>query len=235
MGPVFLYSCQLWTFALSSWGSVMPRLPRSWSVLVFPLHLLPPSPLQALKDSKVVEIVEEKVRRREEPEKWPLPGPPIVDYSQTDFSQLLNCPEFVPRQHYQKETGRYPAGMWMPPCCPCLPASSPARGWHQEEDWRDEDLPFLPFRVCAWLSPCSHPSANQNRGGQQPKDAAQGPVRQPPWPGFWELDWSEEKASALSSATQGGWGLFPILDSRGLGWRVWNGYHIGTELCVLRE
>uniref|UniRef100_A0A8C2RG83 HTH La-type RNA-binding domain-containing protein n=1 Tax=Capra hircus TaxID=9925 RepID=A0A8C2RG83_CAPHI len=62
----------------------------------------------ALKDSKVVEIVEEKVRRREEPEKWPLPGPPIVDYSQTDFSQLLNCPEFVPRQHYQKETESAP-------------------------------------------------------------------------------------------------------------------------------
>lgn len=67
-------------------------------------------PLQALKDSTVVEIVEEKVRRREQPEKWPLPGPPIVDYSQTDFSQLLNCPEFVPRQHYQKETGRCPSG-----------------------------------------------------------------------------------------------------------------------------
>ena len=62
----------------------------------------------ALKDSKVVEMVEEKVRRREEPEKWPLPGPPIVDYSQTDFSQLLNCPEFVPRQHYQKETESAP-------------------------------------------------------------------------------------------------------------------------------
>ncbi|XP_009448301.1 la-related protein 1 isoform X4 [Pan troglodytes] len=60
----------------------------------------------ALKDSKVVEIVDEKVRRREEPEKWPLP--PIVDYSQTDFSQLLNCPEFVPRQHYQKETESAP-------------------------------------------------------------------------------------------------------------------------------
>lgn len=63
----------------------------------------------------MVEIVDEKVRRREEPEKWPLPGPPIVDYSQTDFSQLLNCPEFVPRQHYQKETGRYPDSIWVPP------------------------------------------------------------------------------------------------------------------------
>ncbi|XP_004695804.2 PREDICTED: la-related protein 1-like, partial [Condylura cristata] len=56
----------------------------------------------------VVEMVDEKVRRREEPEKWPLPGPPIVDYSQTDFSQLLNCPEFVPRQHCQKETESAP-------------------------------------------------------------------------------------------------------------------------------
>lgn len=85
------------------------------SIQVFPLHPLSFSPLQALKDSKVVEIVDEKVRRREEPEKWPLPGPPIVDYSQTDFSQLLNCPEFVPRQHYQKETGMHPSGIRVPP------------------------------------------------------------------------------------------------------------------------
>lgn len=53
-------------------------------------------------------MVEEKVRRREEPEKWPLPGPPVVDHSQTDFSQLLNSPEFVPCQHYQKETESVP-------------------------------------------------------------------------------------------------------------------------------
>lgn len=118
-GTSFLILLPALDLPLSSWGSVIYQLPRSQSVHVFPLHLLPLSPLQALKDSKVVEIVDEKVRRREEPEKWPLPGPPIVDYSQTDFSQLLNCPEFVPRQHYQKETGRYPAGMWMPPCCPC--------------------------------------------------------------------------------------------------------------------
>lgn len=140
------------------WGPGHPPASKSQSVQVLPLSPILPSPLQALKDSKVVEIVDEKVRRREEPEKWPLPGPPIVDYSQTDFSQLLNCPEFVPRQHYQKETGRYPVGIWMPPC-PL--ASSPPQGWHQE-DWRDEDLTFLPFRVGAWLSSGSHPSANEN-------------------------------------------------------------------------
>lgn len=92
----------------------------------------------------MVEIVDEKVRRREEPEKWPLPGPPIVDYTQTDFSQLLNCPEFVPRQHYQKETGKYPAGIWVPSPCLCSLASSPPRGWHQEADGGMRMSPFHP-------------------------------------------------------------------------------------------
>lgn len=103
---------------------------KSHSVQVFSLHCLPPSLLQALKDSKVVEIVDEKVRRREEPEKWPLPGPPIVDYSQTDFSQLLNCPEFVPRQHYQKETGRYcrPVGAFLLSLSPSQLASGGLEG-----------------------------------------------------------------------------------------------------------
>uniref|UniRef100_A0AAY4EGW5 HTH La-type RNA-binding domain-containing protein n=1 Tax=Denticeps clupeoides TaxID=299321 RepID=A0AAY4EGW5_9TELE len=53
--------------------------------------------LEALKDSKEVEIIDMKIRRKVEPEKWPLPGFAIPDHSQTDFSQLINCPEFVPR------------------------------------------------------------------------------------------------------------------------------------------
>nr|XP_048716756.1 la-related protein 1 isoform X4 [Caretta caretta] len=64
--------------------------------------------VKALKDSKVVEIVDQKIRRKEQPEKWPLPGPPMADYTQTDFSQLINCPEFVPRQSFQKETESAP-------------------------------------------------------------------------------------------------------------------------------
>nr|XP_032627527.1 la-related protein 1 isoform X1 [Chelonoidis abingdonii] len=64
--------------------------------------------IKALKDSKVVEIVDQKIRRKEQPEKWPLPGPPMADYTQTDFSQLINCPEFVPRQSFQKETESAP-------------------------------------------------------------------------------------------------------------------------------
>lgn len=54
--------------------------------------------LQALKDSKEVEIIDLKIRRREDPERWPLPGLSAPDNTQTDFSQLINCPEFVPRQ-----------------------------------------------------------------------------------------------------------------------------------------
>ena len=67
-------------------------------------------------------------------------------------SQLLNCPEFVPRQHYQKETGRYPAGMWMPPCCPCLLASSPgikrrAGGMRTSPFYPSESAPGSPRAV----------------------------------------------------------------------------------------
>uniref|UniRef100_A0A8C6Z6I2 La ribonucleoprotein 1, translational regulator n=1 Tax=Nothoprocta perdicaria TaxID=30464 RepID=A0A8C6Z6I2_NOTPE len=64
--------------------------------------------IKALKDSKVVEIVDQKIRRKEQPEKWALPGPPMADYTQTDFSQFINCPEFVPRQSFQKETESAP-------------------------------------------------------------------------------------------------------------------------------
>ncbi|XP_055000944.1 la-related protein 1B isoform X3 [Sorex araneus] len=56
--------------------------------------------LEALKDSTEVEIVDEKMRKRIEPEKWPIPGPPARAAPQTDFSQLIDCPEFVPGQTF---------------------------------------------------------------------------------------------------------------------------------------
>lgn len=56
--------------------------------------------LEALKDSTEVEIVDEKMRKRVEPEKWPIPGPPPRIVPQTDFSQLIDCPEFVPGQAF---------------------------------------------------------------------------------------------------------------------------------------
>lgn len=54
--------------------------------------------LQALKSSKEVELQDNKIRCKSEPERWPIPTPAVVGSPRTDFSQLINCPEFVPRQ-----------------------------------------------------------------------------------------------------------------------------------------
>lgn len=45
-----------------------------------------------------MELADDKIRCKAEPERWPIPTPPIVGSPRTDFSQLINCPEFVPRQ-----------------------------------------------------------------------------------------------------------------------------------------
>nr|XP_021328864.1 la-related protein 1B isoform X5 [Danio rerio] len=54
---------------------------------------------EALKNSEVVELVDEQIRRKEEPEQWPIPAL-ALDSPRTDFSQLINCPEFVPGQTF---------------------------------------------------------------------------------------------------------------------------------------
>nr|XP_043903461.1 la-related protein 1B isoform X4 [Solea senegalensis] len=54
--------------------------------------------MEALKKSTEVELVDDKVRCKIDPERWPIPAPPVVGSPHTDFSQLINCPEFVPRQ-----------------------------------------------------------------------------------------------------------------------------------------
>uniref|UniRef100_A0A3B5L5M5 La ribonucleoprotein 1B n=1 Tax=Xiphophorus couchianus TaxID=32473 RepID=A0A3B5L5M5_9TELE len=55
--------------------------------------------IEALKSSTEVELVDERIRCKTEPERWPIPTPPVVGSPRTDFSQLINCPEFVPRQN----------------------------------------------------------------------------------------------------------------------------------------
>ncbi|XP_059961862.1 la-related protein 1B isoform X2 [Mesoplodon densirostris] len=64
--------------------------------------------LEALKDSTEVEIVDEKMRKKIEPEKWPIPGPSPHSVPQTDFSQLIDCPEFVPGQAFGSHTESAP-------------------------------------------------------------------------------------------------------------------------------
>uniref|UniRef100_UPI00358FA217 la-related protein 1B-like n=2 Tax=Myxine glutinosa TaxID=7769 RepID=UPI00358FA217 len=72
---------------------------------------------QAVEDSTEVEIKDDRIRRKIQPEAWPIPGPPSAFYPfpgfsyclpvshtnpetlrPTDFTRLLDCPEFVPRQ-----------------------------------------------------------------------------------------------------------------------------------------
>uniref|UniRef100_A0A4W3IHV3 La ribonucleoprotein 1B n=1 Tax=Callorhinchus milii TaxID=7868 RepID=A0A4W3IHV3_CALMI len=59
---------------------------------------------EALKGSTEVQIVDQKMRKKESPEKWPIPGPPVSDAPRTDFARLINCPEFVPGQVYGSQT-----------------------------------------------------------------------------------------------------------------------------------
>uniref|UniRef100_A0A8D0D623 La ribonucleoprotein 1, translational regulator n=1 Tax=Sander lucioperca TaxID=283035 RepID=A0A8D0D623_SANLU len=61
--------------------------------------------MEALKDSKEVEVIDMKIRRKVDPEKWPLPGLAMLNQTHTDFSQLINCPEFVPRQMTEEPRG----------------------------------------------------------------------------------------------------------------------------------
>lgn len=58
---------------------------------------------QAVKSSEVVELVDERIRRKDDPEHWPIPGPP-ANSSHTDFSQLIHCPEFIPGQTFTSLT-----------------------------------------------------------------------------------------------------------------------------------
>uniref|UniRef100_A0A8C8SSY1 La ribonucleoprotein 1B n=1 Tax=Pelusios castaneus TaxID=367368 RepID=A0A8C8SSY1_9SAUR len=65
--------------------------------------------LEALKDSTEVEIVDHKMRKRIDPEKWPIPGPPSRNLPQTDFSRLINCPEFIPGKAFGSHTESAPS------------------------------------------------------------------------------------------------------------------------------
>lgn len=44
-----------------------------------------------------MELQDDRIRCKTDPERWPIPVP-LVGSPRTDFSQLINCPEFVPRQ-----------------------------------------------------------------------------------------------------------------------------------------
>ncbi|XP_069061925.1 la-related protein 1B [Pleurodeles waltl] len=61
--------------------------------------------LEALSSSSVVEIVDYKIRKKFEPEKWPIPCSP-QEVTRTDFSQLINCREFIPGKASMSHKGK---------------------------------------------------------------------------------------------------------------------------------
>ncbi|KAE8630371.1 hypothetical protein XENTR_v10000802 [Xenopus tropicalis] len=63
---------------------------------------------EALKDSVEVEIVDQKIRRKVDPEKWPIPSAPSLDLTRTDFSRFIDCPEFIPGKKLESHTGSVP-------------------------------------------------------------------------------------------------------------------------------
>lgn len=94
--------------ALTTVKNIWLWLP-SWTWNLCFLALIIPS-VQALKSSTEVELVGDKIRCKTDPEHWPIPTPPIIGSPRTDFSQLINCPEFVPRQTVSTtNSGQYPA------------------------------------------------------------------------------------------------------------------------------
>ncbi|XP_078737215.1 la-related protein 1 [Lampetra fluviatilis] len=71
--------------------------------------------LEALEDSVVVEMRDGRLRCRVAPEVWPLPP---SEGCPTDFTLLLHCPEFVPKQ----------AARVITESAPSSPRASPVRG-----------------------------------------------------------------------------------------------------------
>ncbi|XP_040274371.1 la-related protein 1B [Bufo bufo] len=63
---------------------------------------------EALKNSTEVEIVDQKIRKKVDPEKWPIPAAPAQELKHTDFSRFINCPEFIPGKLQVYRTGSAP-------------------------------------------------------------------------------------------------------------------------------
>ncbi|XP_069834692.1 la-related protein 1B [Dendropsophus ebraccatus] len=63
---------------------------------------------EALKNSTVVDMVDQKIRKKVDPEKWPIPAAPAQELKHTDFSRLIDCPEFIPGKLQVYHTGSAP-------------------------------------------------------------------------------------------------------------------------------
>uniref|UniRef100_A0A8C6TKU1 La ribonucleoprotein 1B n=1 Tax=Neogobius melanostomus TaxID=47308 RepID=A0A8C6TKU1_9GOBI len=93
----------------------------------------------ALKNSSEVELVDDKIRCKTDPERWPIAVPTVVGSPRTDFSQLIHCPEFVPRQTVTVNTASSPTTETPLDSPKPDPDSSETDGADQEE--KTEEVP----------------------------------------------------------------------------------------------
>ncbi|KAM3938476.1 la-related protein 1B isoform 2-T3 [Leptodactylus fuscus] len=63
---------------------------------------------EAVKNSTEVELLDQKIRKKVDPEKWPIPAAPAQELKPIDFLNLLNCPEFIPGKLQVYHTGSAP-------------------------------------------------------------------------------------------------------------------------------
>ncbi|KAI3367390.1 hypothetical protein L3Q82_026251 [Scortum barcoo] len=107
--------------------------------------------MEALKSSKELEVVDERVRCKTDPERWPIPTPPIVGSPRTDFSQLINCPEFVPRQTLGSTNSALSPVKETPPAESTGPQDSAEQSSSSQESPPTKDAPAPKPDPDAWI------------------------------------------------------------------------------------
>ncbi|CAN9502644.1 unnamed protein product [Ophioblennius macclurei] len=125
--------------------------------------------VEALKSSKEVELVDDRVRCKVDPERWPIAVPPMVGSPRTDFSQLINCPEFVPRQTLSSTNSASPPEKDAPP--PPPPDSTQPLNPASPSD-NSKDLPVPKLDPDAWIQ--------VEKRHRQPSGKAKGDIKPPP-------------------------------------------------------
>lgn len=131
--------------------------------------------IEALKSSTEVELVDERIRCKTDPERWPIPTPTNVGSPRTDFSQLINCPEFVPRQTLNATNSASSPVKATPPD-PVQPQDSADPGFSSQES-----LPATDDSKDA-LAPKPDPDAwiQVEKRHRQPSAKAKGDSKTPP-------------------------------------------------------
>ncbi|XP_059578051.1 la-related protein 1B isoform X3 [Alligator mississippiensis] len=135
--------------------------------------------LEALKESTEVEIIDQKMRKRIDPEKWPIPGASPCNLQQTDFSQLINCPEFIPGKAFGSHTESAPSSPRMG--SPISPkTSSETSNLQTISKGLSTSLPDLDSEPWIEVKKRHHPSTVKLKESAPPLDQTTNQQKQPP-------------------------------------------------------